>query len=149
MPRQSALDNFPGLRDFIAVQWHEGRNNQAIAEAIAEEWPALDPSARTIVRWRQDEEIKQKVAVMQRDRVTRIVRRVDAQIMQRLDERAEELDIDELIKIRKALVPNVDAFTDEKQDKKGILESLFSKAHDDPDFAKSLQNAFEAQQDSG
>lgn len=149
MPPESALDRNPGLRDFIAVQWHEGYNNQSIADAIAKEWPALEPSSRTIIRWRQDPEVKRKVLIMQRDRATRIIRRVDAQLMQRLDERADELDIDELIKIRKALVPNVDAFTDEKQDRKGILESLFSKAHDDPEFAKSLQRAFEEQQAAG
>lgn len=143
MARTSALDEYPELRDFVAVHWHEGFSNQAIADKVAEEWPALEPVGRTIIRWRQDAEVEEKVARMNRERAARVVRRTDAVIMQRLDELAKEMDIDELLKIRKQFLPTVDALGEpgEKRDKAGIVKELFQKASDDPDFAKQLVSA--------
>lgn len=143
MANVSALDQQPGLRDFIAGYWHMGKSNQEIADLVAQEFPMLEPVARTIIRWRKDDEIARKVATLQRDRVTRILRKTDNEIMARLDNAAAELDIDELIKIRKALLPNVDAFTDEKQDKKGVLKALFDAADEDPEVGRRIAKAFE------
>lgn len=143
MGRISTLDDHPELRDMIAVLWHEGLSNQAIADRIGNEYAALEPSVRSIIRWRKDDEVEEKVKRLAKERITRIVRLTDNALLSRLANKVDELDVDDLIKIRKALMPNVDAFTDEKQDKAGIVAELFKQASDNPEFAERLKKAAE------
>lgn len=149
MARIGALDRIPELRDFIAELWVEGNTNKAIAEKVHEVFPALEPHPRTIVEWRHDDEVALRVHQLTRDRIARVARKVDSAVWDQLEKRAAEMDIQELLAIRKAFMPDVDSRTDEKTDKAGIVTELFGKAADDPAFAAQLQAAVKRADDAG
>lgn len=148
MGRISSLDAIPELRDFIADCWVAGKTNQQIADAVTEVWPALTPGKRTIQEWRHDDEVALRVSRATRDRIARVLRKTDAVIWDALEKRADQMDVQELLAIRKAFAPEVDARTDEKTDKAGIVNELFGRAADDPEFAKRLADAVKRSDDA-
>src|SRR4051812_21916293 len=102
MTMQSTLDRVDGLRDRVAELWVEGLTNKAIAEAVHSEFSEIEdvPVKNTVINWRKDEGVENKINALMRARIGRIVRRTDAVIAKALDEEGE-LTVDEAIKIRK------------------------------------------------
>lgn len=135
----STLDRVDGLRDRVAELWAEGYTNKALAEAIFAEFPEVEavPVKSTIINWRKDDVVTNKINALMRERVGRIVRKLDAIISLKI-ENADELTVDEVIKIRKEFLPERNAFTDEKQDAAAIDEDLFGLMESDPEFADRL-----------
>lgn len=149
MARTSSLDKFPELRDFVALCYHKGMSNEAIAEAVNKEWEALETHKDTIIRWRKDDQIQSKIHRLARERITRILRVTDNELMRRLEKMAHEMDTDELLKVRKEFVPQVDALTDEKTDKAGIVKDIFGAAREDPNLAQEMVDAAKAARGDG
>lgn len=145
MARTSNLDKFPELRDFVALKYVEGFSNQAIADAVQREWPALTTHKDTIIEWRKDDEVAAKVHRLNRERAARILRVTDTEIMRRLEKMAKDMDTDELLKIRKEFLPTVEAMTDEKVDKAGLVMELFGAAREDPDLAQQIIDGVDAE----
>lgn len=141
MARTSYLDKFPELRDFVALKYIEGYSNQAIADAVNNEWEALNVHKDTIITWRKDDEVDAKVHRLNRERVARILRRTDTELERRLEKMAQNMDTDELIKLRKEFRPERDAHTDEKVDRAGLIQELFGAAQEDPELAQKIADA--------
>lgn len=135
----STLDRVDGLRDRVAELWVEGVTNKALAETVHSEFADIEdvPCKTTVINWRKDEAVENKIHSLMRARIGRIVRRIDAVIAAKIDN-ADDLTVDEALKIRKEFVPERDAFTDEKQDAAKIDEDLFGAMADDPEFAKRV-----------
>lgn len=139
MGMHSTLDRVDGLRERIAELWVEGLTNKAIAETVHREFADIEdvPVKNTIINWRKDDVVENKIHALMRERIGRVVRKTDAAIAKKLEDE-DELTVDEILKIRKEFVPERDAFTDEKQDASKIDEDLFGLMEDDPEFAEKL-----------
>ena len=140
MGMTNTLDRVDGLRDFIAEKWAEGLTNKAIAEAVFNEFAEIEsvPVKSTIINWRHDEQVANKIHAIMRERISRIVRRTDSALAHRL-ENADELTVDEIIKIRKEIAPARDVLDDaERVDPADAASDLFGAAIDDPELAKKI-----------
>lgn len=135
----NTLDRVDGLRERIAELWVEGLTNNAIAETVHSEFAEIEdvPVKNTIINWRKDEVVENKIHALMRERIGRVVRKTDAAIAKKLED-VDDLTVDEVLKIRKEFVPERDALTDEKQDASQIDEDLFGLMEDDPEFAEKL-----------
>lgn len=136
----NTLDRVDGLRDRIAELWADGYSNKAIAEAVHKEFAEIqdEPVKRTIINWRHDEQVKNKIHAIMRERITRIVRQTDSALAKRL-ENADELTVEEIIKIRKEIAPARDVLDDaERVDPADAASDLFGAAIDDPELARKI-----------
>lgn len=134
----NTLDRVDGLRDFIAESWAEGLTNKAIAEAVHSKFDEIEsvPVKSTIINWRHDEQVANKVHAIMRERTSRLVRKVDASID---NVNWDDISVKEKLEIRKAYAPLRDEFaSDEKPDGAKIDEDLFGAADDDPELAERL-----------
>ena len=139
MGMTSTLDRVDGLRERIAELWVEGLTNKAIPETVHSEYAEIEdvPVINTIINWRKDEVVENKIHALMRERIGRVVRKTDAAIAKKLED-VDDLTVDEVLKIRKEFVPERDALTDVKQDASQIDEDLFGLMEDDPEFAEKL-----------
>lgn len=136
----STLDTVDGLRDRIAELWAEGMSNKGIAEAVCSQFPEIEtpPVKSTIINWRHDETVANKIHALMRDRIGRIVRQTDAALAKRL-ENDDELTVDEIIKIRKEIAPASAVLNEsERVDPADVASDLFDAAIDDPELAKRI-----------
>ena len=136
----NTLDRVDGLRDRIAELWADGYSNKAIAESVHKEFAEIEdePVKRTIINWRHDEQVKNKIHAIMRERITRIVRQTDSALAKRL-ENADELTVEEIIKIRKEIAPARDVLDDaERVDPADAASDLFGAAVDDPELARKI-----------
>jgi len=137
---QSTLDRVDGLRDLIAELWADGYSNKAIAEKAHSTFAEIEdvPVKNTIINWRHDEQVKNKIHAIMRDRVSRIVRRTDSELIARL-ENAEELTVKEIIDIRKEIAPARDVLDEnERVDPADAADDLFGAAVEDPELARKI-----------
>lgn len=139
MGMTNTLDRVDGLRDRVAELWVEGYTNNKLAEQVFREFEDIEavPVKNTVINWRKDDVVENKIHALMRDRIGRIVRKIDQVISQKV-ENGDDLTVDEAIKIRKEFVPERNAFTDEKQDAAAIDEDLFGLMEDDHEFAERL-----------
>jgi hypothetical protein len=136
----NTLDRVDGLRDRIAELWADGYSNKGIAEAVQKEFAEIEsvPVKSTIINWRHDEQVSNKIHAIMRERISRIVRRTDSALADRL-ENPDELTVDEIIKIRKEIAPARDVLDDaERIDPADAASDLFGAAVDDPELAKKI-----------
>lgn len=137
---QSTLDRVDGLRDRVAELWADGLSNKAIAETVHSEFSEIEdvPVKNTIINWRHDEQVTNKIHAIMRERISRIVRSTDSALAARL-EKADELTVDEIIKIRKEIAPARDVLDEnERVDPGDAASDLFGAAIDDPELAKRI-----------
>lgn len=138
MGMTNTLDRVDGLRDRIAELWAEGATNKAIAETVHREFTEIEdePVKQTIINWRRDGQVANKIHALMRERTSRLVRKVDASI-ENVD--WDDLTVKEKLEIRKAYAPLRDEFAaDEKPDASKIDEDLFGAAEDDPEFGERV-----------
>lgn len=135
---QSTLDRVDGLRDRVAELWVEGLTNKAIAEAVHSEFSDIEdvPVKNTVINWRKDEGVENKINALMRARIGRIVRRTDAVIAKALDEEGE-LTVDEAIKIRKEFAPDRDILNKEEKTDRGAAVADLFKALDEQEAAEA------------
>ena len=135
---QSTLDRVDGLRDRVAELWVEGLTNKAIAEAVHSEFSEIEdvPVKNTVINWRKDEGVENKINALMRARIGRIVRRTDAVIAKALDEEGE-LTVDEAIKIRKEFAPDRDILNKEEKTDRGAAVADLFKALDEAEAAEA------------
>lgn len=138
----STLDRVDGLRDRVAELWVEGLTNRAIAETVHSEFAEIEdvPVKNTIINWRKDNQVENKVTALMRARIGRIVRRTDAVIARALDEEGE-MTVDEAIKIRKEFAPDRDILNKEEKTDRGAALSDMFKALDEAEAAASKAEA--------
>lgn len=137
---QSTLDRVDGLRDLVAELWADGYSNKAIAEKVHSTYSEIEdvPVKNTIINWRHDEQVKNKIHALMRERISRIVRRTDSELANRL-ENASELTVEEIIKIRKEIAPARDVLDEsERIDPADAADDLFGAAIDDPELARKI-----------
>lgn len=134
----STLDRVDGLRDSVAELWVEGLTNKAIAEAVHSEFSDIEdvPVKNTVINWRKDEGVENKINALMRARIGRIVRRTDAVIAKALDEEGE-LTVDEAIKIRKEFAPDRDILNKEEKTDRGAAVADLFKALDEQEAAEA------------
>jgi len=140
MGMTNTLDRVDGLRDRIAELWVDGATNKQIAETVHSEFAEIEdvPVKNTIINWRHDSQVTNKIHALMRERVSRIVRGTDAAIAARL-ENPDELTVDEIIKIRKEIAPARDALDEsERIDPAQAADDLFGAAIDDPELARKI-----------
>lgn len=136
----NTLDRVDGLRDRIAELWADGLTNKAIAETVHREFVEIEdvPVKNTIINWRHDEQVQNKIHAIMRDRISRIVRQTDSALANRL-ENADELTVDEIIKIRKEIAPARDVLDEsERVDPADAASDLFGAAINDPELARKI-----------
>lgn len=136
----NTLDRVDGLRERIAELWAEGTSNKGIAEAVCREFAEIEtpPVKSTVINWRHDEQVANKIHAIMRERISRIVRRTDATLESRL-ENADELTVKEIIDIRKEIAPARDVLDDaERSDPADAASDLFGAAIDDPELARKI-----------
>lgn len=135
---QSTLDRVDGLRDRVAELWVEGLTNKAIAEAVHSEFSEIEdvPVKNTVINWRKDEGVENKINALMRARIGRIVRRTDAVIAKALDEEGE-MTVDEAIKIRKEFAPDRDILNKEEKTDRGAAVADLFKALDEAEAAEA------------
>jgi hypothetical protein len=129
----STLDRVDGLRERIAELWVEGLTNNAIAEAVHSEFSEIEevPVKQTIINWRKDDVVENKVNALMRARIGRIVRRTDAVIAKALDN--DDMTVEEAIKIRKEFAADRDILNKEEKTDRGAAVADLFKALDEAD----------------
>lgn len=139
----NTLDRIDGLRDRIAELWADGYSNKGIAETVHKEFAEIEsvPVKSTIINWRHDEQVTNKIHAIMRERISRIVRRTDAGLEARL-ENMDELTVKEIIDIRKEIAPARDVLDEaERSDPAQAASDLFGAAAEDPELARRLAAA--------
>jgi hypothetical protein len=132
----STLDTVDGLRDRVAELWVEGLSNNAIAEAVHSEFAEIEnvPVKNTVINWRKDDVVENKINALMRARIGRIVRRTDAVIAKALDDE-DALTVEEALKIRKEFAPDRDILNKEEKTDRGAAVADLFKALDEADAA--------------
>lgn len=97
----------------------------------------FDVHMDTISTWAQRDDVRAMVARIVTDRTNRVLRRVDSRIEGILGAKADDLSLEELLKIRKEFLPdrrdiNVNV------NKEGALEELWERVADNPEAAAAL-----------
>lgn len=136
----STLDRVDGLRDRLAELWADGCTNRYIAETLLKEFAEIEtePCKSTIINWRKDNQVTNKVNAIMRERVSRIVRRTDAGLESRL-QNMDDLTVKEIIEIRKEIAPARDVLDEaERADPAQAADDLFGAAIEDPELAKKI-----------
>lgn len=136
----NTLDRVDGLRDRLAELYCEGLSNKAIAERLFAEFTELEdvPVKNTIINWRKDETVANKIHAIMRERGARLIRKIDASFD---NVNWDDLSVKEKLEIRKTYQPEADRFnSDDKPDPAQMDEELFGAADEDPKFAEKLLN---------
>lgn len=134
--RPSRLDE-PGFMREVAELFAAGKSRREMCEE-------LDVADRdTITRWRKDPRIRALVARLIEDRAIQVSRKIDSVIEGRLSQ-AENMTIDELIKIRKefggATVKGREIADDT------TVEQAWEAVAENPKLAQELEELFEQHQ---
>lgn len=131
MARPSLLDNQPELAEVIATAYIEGETNEQIAKAL----PG-NVHKNTITSYRRDPRVKKIIEKLTNERISRITRKIDSQLEERLRD-AKSMDTETLLKIRKELLPERIQITngDKGND---LVEELWRRADGNPALAEAL-----------
>lgn len=127
--RPSKLDD-PDTLKKIAEAFADGQTRKQMAEAFGVS------DLATITRWRKDIRVKAEVRKLIEERITRISQRTDSVIENRLKD-AENLSIDELIKIRKEFGGSALIRRDVDQD--AAMTEAFEALESNPDLMQEVQ----------
>lgn len=131
MPRPSLLDNEPELALLIAELYIDGQTNEQIAKRLGR-----GVHKDTITDYRRDPRVKREIKRLSGEREQLITRRVDRVIMNRL-EKAEEIDTETLLKIRKEMMPKRIEISGE-QSTADLVKELWEAADSNPALAAAL-----------
>lgn len=140
MGMTNTLDRVDGLRDRLAELYCDGLSNKELAETLHSEFAEIEevPVKNTIINWRKDEQVANKIHAIMRERGARLIRKVDASFD---NVNWDDLTVKERLEIRKAYQPEADRFNaDDKPDPAKMDEELFGAAEEDPEFAEKLLN---------
>jgi hypothetical protein len=144
MPRPSLMDKHPDLRVVVAEMFTDGSSNQEIADKINSTVPNLDRpvSRETIPTYRRHPDVEALIAKRRRERINLITSKIDSKIEGWLNNAKIHHDIETLLKIRKELMPER---TREREDgdmsEDRLVEEMFDKAYEDPEFAERMKEA--------
>jgi hypothetical protein len=144
MPRESLMDKHPDLRKVVAQKFVEGAPNQDIADAINKALPQLSKpvNRETIPAYRRHPAVEALIARLRRERINLITAKIDSKIESWLNNAKIHHDIETLLKIRKELMPErTSERGDEQMDEDKLVEEMFDKAYEDPDFAERMKEA--------
>jgi hypothetical protein len=144
MARESLMDKHPDLRVLVAEKFVEGASNQEIADAINETVPNLSSPVHreTIPAYRRHPSVEALIARRRRERINLITSKIDSKIEAWLTNAKIHHDIEVLLKIRKELMPErTKEQGDEEMNEDRLVEEMFDKAYEDPDFAERMKAA--------
>ena len=144
MARQSLMDKHPDLRVVVAEKFVEGASNQEIADAINAALPQLGTpvNRETIPVYRRHPSVEALIARRRRERINLITSKIDSKIEAWLNNAKVHHDIEVLLKIRKELMPErTREQGDDEMNEDRLVEEMFDKAYEDPDFAERMKDA--------
>lgn len=144
MARQSLMDKHPDLRVTVAEMFTEGSSNQEIADAINKTVPNLSSpvNRETIPAYRRHPDVEALIAKRRRERINLITSKIDSKIEAWLNNAKIVHDIETLLKIRKELMPErTREQGDDEMSEDRLVEEMFDKAYEDPDFAERMKDA--------
>lgn len=142
--RQSLMDKHPDLRVIVAEKFVTGCSNQEIADAINAAVPNLDRpvNRETIPAYRRHPDVEAMIARRRRERINLITSKIDSKIESWLNNAKVNHDIETLLKIRKELMPErMKDRGDDTMDEDRLVEEMFDRAYEDPEFAARMQDA--------
>jgi len=151
MARHSLLDKHPDLRVLVATEFVEGASNQEIADAINRELPQLSTpvNRETITAYRRHPEVEAMIAKYRRERINIITSKVDSKILAWLNNKKLTHDIETLLKVRRELMPErLKERGDSELDADKLVEEMFDRAAEDPDFAERMKGAVEVTEEA-
>lgn len=136
------MDKEPGLRDVVAELYANGANNQEIANAINSIFPELNVHKDTIIEYRRHPSVLAKIRRLIEERTTRITRKVDSKIEERL-KAADKMDVKTLLEIRKTIAGDKHVIDDKRPEdgQRSAVEELFDAAQEDPEMAERIMAA--------
>jgi hypothetical protein len=140
------MDKHPDLRVVVAEMFVEGSSNKEIADKINAMVPNLERpvNRETIPAYRRHPSVEALIAKRRRERINLITSKVDSKIEAWLNNAKINHDIDTLLKIRKELMPErTRERGDEEMDQDTLVEEMFDRAYEDPDFAERMKAAVE------
>lgn len=138
------MDKHPDLRVIVAEKFVEGASNQDIADAINKELPQIDKpvNRETIPAYRRHPDVEAMIARRRRERINLITSKIDSKIESWLNNAKVVHDIETLLKIRKELMPErTKDRGDDTLDEDRLVEEMFDRAYEDPEFAARMQDA--------
>lgn len=138
------MDKHPDLRVIVAEKFVEGASNQEIADAINAELPQLTTpvNRETIPAYRRHPSVEALIARRRRERINLITSKIDSKIEAWLNNAKVNHDIETLLKIRKELMPErTKEQGDDEMSEDRLVEEMFDKAYEDPDFADRMKAA--------
>jgi hypothetical protein len=144
MPRESLMDKHPDSRVIVAEMFVEGASNKDIAEKLNQEYPELERPVHheTIVKYRRHPDVEALIARRRRERINIITSKIDSKILAWLSNAKVSHDMETLLKIRKELMPErLKEREDSELSGDQLVEAMFDKAYEDPNFAERLQEA--------
>jgi hypothetical protein len=144
MARESLMDKHPDLRVLVADKFVEGASNQEIADAINAALPQLPKEVHreTIPAYRRHPSVEALIARRRRERINLITSKIDSKIEAWLTNTKINHDIETLLKIRKELMPErTKEQGGDDMNEDTLVEELFDKAYEDPDFAERMKDA--------
>jgi hypothetical protein len=144
MARISLIEKHPDLVPLIAEMYVQGAPNQDIADAINKALPSLSQpvNRETIPKYRRHPAVEAKIAKLRKERINRVTHLIDAKLEAWLTNTKVSHDIETLLKIRKELMPErLQERGDDEMDEDRLVEEMFDKAYEDPDFASRMKAA--------
>jgi hypothetical protein len=144
MARESLMDKHPDLRVIVSEKFVEGASNQEIADAINQALPQLPTPVHreTIPAYRRHPSVEALIARRRRERINLITSKIDSKIEAWLTNTKIHHDIETLLKIRKELMPErTKEQGGEEMNQDRLVEEMFDKANEDPDFAERMKEA--------
>lgn len=128
--RPSKLDD-PDYVKYVAAMFVEGQNREQMSEACG-------VSVSTITLWRRDTRVKAQAKKLIEERLSRVVNRLDAVLEHRVMQKADDLTVDELIKIRRELFGGKFRQEIEGNDE-GTVSEAMNAIEEDPELVEKFQ----------
>lgn len=129
MARPSKLAN-PEFVKLFAADYVEGMSLRELSNKY-------EIHRDTAFVWSNDPRVRAQAAKLAEDRIQRVTRRVDRELERRLED-ADELEVKDLLAIRKEFLGNSFKFTEDKQISADQINDTLTNMEDDEDFDKQV-----------
>lgn len=125
MARPSKLNN-PEFVKLFAADYVEGMSTRQLMDKY-------EVHRDTIYAWSRDPRVRAQASKLAEDRIHRVTRRVDRELERRLED-SDELDIKELLAIRKEFLGNSFKFAEDKELSAEQINDTLTSLENDEDF---------------
>jgi len=130
------MERHPWMQDIVAEAMVNGKTNQEIADLLQH-----GTHKDSVTDYKKHPAVQAKAERLTKERFLQITGKIDSALLARL-EHVDKMDTEELLKIRKEILPERIEVTN-KTDKASIIAELFDLLDKDPEKAAEVMDAQE------